>query len=515
MINAAGREIPSSMPGYGTIRPYAGQFATAPPAGARRVGPKLKAVFPETRKVMRSLSEALDACGLKDGMTISFHHAFRNGDYVMNMVIAEIARKGIKGITLAPSSFLDTNDELIPYFQQGIIHAAQTSGVRNKLGHFLTTDKMGKPTIIRTHGGRVRAMECGDLHVDVAFIAAPSCDDYGNINGVQGPAACGSMGYAMVDARWADTVVAITDNLVPHPLCPISIPQHQVDYVVKVDAIGDPKGISSGALRITTNPRDLHIGKLAAKVIVHGGYFKDGFGMQLGAGAASVASARFLREFMLRDKIAAGFAIGGIPGPFCDLLDEGLIKTIFDVQTFDARAIQSLRDNPRHQEYDCSFYANPWNKGPMVNKLDYVVLGATEVDVHFNVNVITDSNGIIMGALGGHPDASAGAKCAIVVAPLLRGRLPMVTDDVKTISTPGESVDVIVTDRGIAVNPQRQDLIANLKGSGLPLVAIEQLRDMAYELGGRPEQLAMSDEIMAVVEYRDGTVIDVIRRPIV
>ena len=109
-------------------------------------------------------------------------------------------------------------------------------------------NRLEKPTIVRTHGGRVRAIESGELKIDVAFIAAPTCDTYGNINGVAGPAACGSMGYAMVDCRMADTVVAITDNLVHHPICPVSIPQHQVDFIVKVDCIGDPKGISSGGV---------------------------------------------------------------------------------------------------------------------------------------------------------------------------------------------------------------------------------------------------------------------------
>jgi len=514
MINAAGREIPSRIPGYKDVQPYAGPFVTPPPAYLRKAGPKLKAVQPGTNKLLSSISEAIDAAGLKDGMTISFHAAFRNGDRIMNRVIEEIARKGIKGLTLAPSSLLDINDALIPYFQQEVIIAVQTSGLRSKLGFFLTTNKMQKPTLVRTHGGRVRAIECGELRIDVAFLAAPTCDTYGNVNGVHGPAACGSLGYAMVDARMADVVVAITDNLVDHPICPVSIPQHQVDYIVKVDCAGDPKGISSGAARMNTNPRDLLLGKLAANVIEHAGYFREGFGMQLGVGGASLATARFMREVMLRDKVTAGFVIGGIPGPFCDLLDEGLIRTIFDVQTYDARAIQSLRDNPRHQEYDCTFYANPWNKGPMVNRLDYVVLGATEVDTNFNVNVITDSNGIMMGALGGHPDASAGAKCAIICAPLIRGRMPMITDRVQTISTPGETVDVIVTERGIAVNPKRQDILDHLKGSGLSIMTIEQLRDMAYELCGRPEPITLSDEIVAVVEYRDGTVLDVIRRPI-
>ncbi len=514
MMNAAGREIPATIQGYRAIKGYAGPFATLPPAAARKAGPVLKAVYPGANKLLHSIEAAIEAAGLKDGMTISFHHHFRNGDYVMNRVIAAIAQKGIKGLTLAPSSFLDTNDELISYFQQGVLIAAETSGLRNKLGHFLTTNKLTKPTVIRSHGGRVRAIESGELKIDVAFIGAPACDTYGNINGVHGSAACGSLGYAMVDSRMADTVVAITDNVVEHPICPVSIPQYQVDYIVKVDCIGDPAGISTGALRVTSNPRDLHIAKLAAKVIEHAGYFNEGFGMQLGAGAATVAAGKYLREVMLRDNVAASFAIGGVVGPFCDLLDEGLIRTLFDVQSFDARTIQSLRDNPRHQEYDCTFYANPWNKGPMVNQLDYVVLGATEVDINFNVNVMTDSNGIMMGALGGHPDASAGAKCTIICAPLLRGRLPMVTDAVQTISTPGETVDVVVTDRGVAVNPKRQDLIENLKESGLPLMTIEQLRDTAYDLGGKPGPLKISDEVVAVVEYRDGTVLDVIRRPV-
>ena len=515
MKNAVGREIPAQLDGYKTVVPFAGAFATPPATGARKAGQTLKAVVPgPSNKVLRSIEEAIDASGLKDGMTVSFHHALRNGDYVMNMVMHAIARKGIKDITLAPSSFLNANDELIPLFKDGVITAAQTSGVRGQLGKYLTTTRLARPTIIRPHGGRARALESGELHVDVAFIAAPACDAYGNINGVQGPAACGSMGYAMVDARYADTVVAITDNLMPFPLCPVSIPQHQVDFVVTVDRIGDPAGIATGSLRGTTNPRDLIIARMAAQVVEHAGYFRDGLGLQLGAGAASVSTGLFLRDLMLRDKITASFAIGGIVGAFCDLQNEGLIRTMFDTQSFDEQTITSLRENPMHQEYDSAFYASPWNKGAMVNQLDYVVLGATEVDVNFNVNVITDSNGIMMGAVGGHPDASAGAKCTIISAPLLRGRLPMVTDAVQTIATPGETVDVVVTERGIAVNPARQDILDNLRGTGLPIKPIEELRDIAYELvGAKPAPLELDDTVTAVIEYRDGTVLDVIRPP--
>ena len=517
MKNAVGREIPTSLDGYKEIIPYVGAFATRPPAGQRHWGRLAKAVYPhDGDKVLKSIEEAIDASGLKDGMTVSFHHGLRNGDYVMNMVMKAIQKKGIKGLTLAPSSFLNSNDELIPLFKDGTIVAAQTSGLRSELGKFLTMNRLSKPTIVRPHGGRVRAIENGELRIDVMFLAAPTADVYGNVNGVQGPAACGSLGYGMVDAKFADTVVAVTDNLVDHPLCPVSIPQYMVDFIVRVDAIGNPKGIATGALRGSQNPRDLIMAKIAAQIVEHAGYFKEGFAMQLGAGAASVSTGLFLRDLMLRDKITASMAIGGIVGAFCDLLDEGLIRTMFDTQSFDDRTIQSLRDNPRHQEYDTGNYANPWNKGAMVNKLDYVILGATEVDVNFNVNVMTDSNGIMMGALGGHPDASAGAKCTIITAPLLRGRLPMVTDSVQTISTPGETVDVIVTDRGVAVNPNRRDLLDNLKGVGLPIKPIEELRDLAYSLSGcKPEPVKLSDQITAVIEYRDGTVLDVIRSPIV
>jgi len=447
-------------------------------------------------------------------MTVSFHHHFRNGDYVLNMVMTAIARKGLKGITLAPSSLNDINDAIIPFMEQGVITAIETSGARGKLGRFLTAGKLAKPTIIRPHGGRARAIECGELKIDVAFIGAPACDRYGNINGIEGKSACGSMGYAMIDAAFADKVVAVTDNLVPHPLFPISIPQTDIDYIVVVDSIGDPKGISSGALRISNDPRELLIANYAAAVIEHSGYYKQDFSFQMGSGGASLAVARFMKEKMLRDKITGSFGIGGITNPFVDMLEQGLFRCLLDVQDFDLPSIQSLKRNPNHLEMSASYYANPNNRGPIVNTLDVVILSATEVDVDFNVNVITDSNGVIMGASGGHSDAAAGAAMSIVVAPLLRARLPMVLDRVQTIVSPGEIVDVVVTERGVAINPRRQDLIDNLRGSGIPIMPIEELKQMAYDLAGEPEPIPVSDEVVALVEYRDGTLIDVVRRPL-
>lgn len=512
MMNAAGRIIPDQIAGYNTVRPYAGPFATRP--AGRLTGPKIRFAVPKSEKLVKSLGEAVEAAGLRDGMTISFHHHFRNGDFILNQVVEAIAQKGIKGLTLAPSSLNDVNDAIIPFIEQGIITAIETSGGRGRLGKLMTSGKLARPAIIRSHGGRARAIEAGDLKIDVAFIGAPCCDCYGNINGIQGRSACGSMGYAMVDAAYANKVVAITDNLMPHPVQPVSIPQTQVDFIVVLDSIGDPHGIASGALRISRDPRELLIAEYAAGVIEHSGYFNDGWSLQLGSGGASLAAAKFIKEKMQVRQITASFGVGGITAPFVDMLEQGLIKTVFDVQDFDIPSIESLKNNPNHLEMSASYYANPHSGGPIVNNLDVVILSATEVDVDFNVNVITDSNGIIMGASGGHSDTAAGANLAIVVAPLLRGRLPMVLDKVNTIVTPGETVDVIVTERGIAVNPRRTDLLANLKDSGLPVMGIHDLQQLAYDLAGKPAAIRVSDEVVAVVEYRDGTIIDVIRKPL-
>lgn len=511
MLNAVNRDISEYIEGYGPVKPYRGAFAT-PPSG-RIAGGKRAVDLPVSEKVLKSIDQALDAVGLKDGMTISFHHHFRNGDYVLPMVLEAIARKGIKDITLFPSSLPDKTGPIVPLLEQGVITAIKTSGVRGPVGHYMTAGKMPVPTVIRSHGGRARAIESGDAHIDVAFIGAPTCDIYGNINGIHGKSACGAMGYAKVDAAYSDKVVAITDNLVAHHIYPISVPQSQVDFIVEVDKIGDPSGIATQTLRVSNDPRELLMAEITAEVIEHSGYFQEGWSLQLGGGGASLAVARFIREKMLHSKITGSFGLGGIGGVFVDMLEDGLFHMAFDSQTFDQKAIESLAKNPNHIEISAAQYANPHNRGPLVNNLDVVVLGATEIDVQFNVNGVTDSNGLLMGASGGQSDTAAGAKLTVVVAPLLRSRLPIILDRVHTVVTPGETVDVIVTDRGTAVNPRRTDLIANFRDAGIPLVSIEDLRNKAYRIAGRPDPIPVGDEIVGVVEYRDGTVIDVVRKP--
>lgn len=470
----------------------------------------------QSDKLVASLEEAIDKCGLQDGMTISFHHHFRAGDYILNMVLDVIAKKGIKNLRVAASSLTDCHAPMITHIRNGVVTAVETSGCRGELADAISHGLMENPMVFRTHGGRAAAIARKELHIDVAFLGAPSCDAFGNANGYSrsgdGKSICGSLGYAIPDAQYADKVVVITDNLVPYPNTPFAISQRLVDYVVVVDSIGDPSKIMSGATRFTKNPRDLLIAERAAEVIVNSGYFYDGFSMQTGTGGVALAVTRFLRDYMLKKDVKASFALGGITGAMCKLHEEGLIGRLLDVQSFDLDAANSLKENRFHRQIDANYYANPYRRGSVVNQLDVVVLSALEIDTDFNVNVLTGSDGIIRGAIGGHPDTASGAALTVIVCPLMRGRMPCVLDHVGTVVTPGDTVDVLVTDQGVAVNPLRPDVQERLIKAGIPVVSIETLKDTAEALTGKPDPVAFTDRIVGLVTYRDGSVIDVIRQ---
>ena len=81
-----------------------------------------------------------------------------------------------------------------------------------------------------------------------------------------------------------------------------------------------------------------------------------------------------------------------------------------------------------------------------------------------------------------------------------------------TICGPGELIDVIATERGIAINPRRTDLIEKLKDSGLPIKTIEELKAEAEAICGKPEKPEFTDEIIAAIKWVDGTIIDVVRK---
>ena len=246
----------------------------------------------------------------------------------------------------------------------------------------------------------------------------------------------------------------------------------------------------------------------AARVIQASGLLKDGFSFQTGAGGASLAAAKYLKDIMLREKIQGSFGLGGITGYMVDMLQAGCFRKLLDVQCFDLKAVESIRDNPNHSEVSAMQYASPNGKSAAVDSLDVVILGATEVDTQFNVNVHTDSNGSIMGGSGGHSDTAAGAKLAMIIAPLSRARLPIVTDRVQCVSTPGSSIDVLVTQRGVAVNPAREELRRALESAGLPVCSIEELKRRAEAICGQPRPVQHGSRVVANVIYRDGTLLD-------
>ncbi|MGM5631066.1 citrate lyase subunit alpha [Apibacter raozihei] len=459
------------------------------------------------RKICQSIEQAIEKSGLQDGMTISFHHAFRNGDFVINRVMEVIAKKGFKNLTLASSSLNSCNAPLVEYIKQGVITKIYTSGIRGELAEQISRGILKEPVNIHSHGGRVHLIKSGEINIDVAFLGVPVCDDYGNATGV---GFCGSLGYAKTDAQYAKKVVMLTEKIAPYPFNPGSIAQDEVDYIVKVDQVGDPDKIGADATRMTTNPRELLIARKAAEVIFHSGYFKDGFSLQTGTGGASLAVTRFLENKMQSQNITAAFALGGITSSMVKLHEAGLIKKLLDVQSFDKDAARSIAVNPNHIEISANKYANYSSKGASVERLDIVILSALEIDVNFNVNVLTGSDGVIRGASGGHSDTAASAHLSIIVAPLVRGRIPTVVENVLTCVTPGDNIDILVTDHGVAVNPQRPDIKEKLEKAGIELFTIRQLHERAISLTGKPKPIEFTDKPVAVVRYRDGHVIDTV-----
>jgi len=510
-----GTEVPEFIEkkkGRGKLKPFEGAWTRLRKGWMDEptVSLPTKAKMPHASKMEKDLRTAIEKANPRDGMTVSFHHHLRNGDALVNRTMDILAELGIQNITLAASSLSAVHAHLIPYLENGTITEIWTSGMRGELGKAVSAGKLAYRAVIHSHGGRARAIHTGELSIDLAVLAASAADEEGNATGCCGPSAFGSMGYAIMDARYAKQVIVVTDHIVPYPCIPISIEQTDVDYVVKVDQLGDVGEIASGTTRITKAPLDLRIARLAAQVIEHSEFMTNGFSFQVGAGGASLATAKYVHEIMKKHGIKGSFLLGGVTSYVVELMQHGLFQSVFDVQSFDAAVSSSLFSDRNHIEISSDMYANPFNCGSMVNKLDIVVLGALEVDVNFNVNVITSSEGTIMGASGGHCDTAAGTKLAVVVCPSFRSRIPTIKRKVQHVVTPGESVDVVVTERGICVNPIHPHLEDRLRTAGLPIRRIQDLHDEVDAIVGVPDAVSYNDRIVAVIEYRDGTTIDVI-----
>lgn len=513
-VNAVGRWIPEEINEKPAI-PFQGVGKYSPTG--RKASPPIVscANFPEDgNKVVSSLGEAFKQAGIHDGMTISTHHHFRNGDKVANAVFDTIAEMGIKNTIWYPSASFPCHAPIIKHLDAGVVHHIEGS-MNGPLGEYCSRGRMKGQGVLRSHGCRYRAVQDGEVHIDIAVIAAPTADPFGNANGVTGKSACGLLGFALADSQYADKVIVVTDNLIPFPCIPWQIHGNHVDYVVTMDEIGDPSKIVSGTTQITRSPARLLIAEYTARFIKESGVMKDGFSFQAGAGGTALAFVIYLKEFMKEANVKARFVRGGSTKYLVELLEEGLTDYILDGQTFDLDGVRSMRENPNHVNTSPFTSYNYHGKGNFASMVDVVVLGATEIDVNFNANVVTHSDGMLLHGIGGWQDCLL-SQCTILAVPSFRDRIPIIIDNVTTICGPGELIDVVVTDKGIALNPRRKDLADALRNSNLPIRPIEDIKREVEEIcGGAPSPPKVDkDRVVAAIQWMDGTIIDAVYKVI-
>jgi citrate lyase subunit alpha/citrate CoA-transferase len=509
VTNAAERRVPRTVNGRDEV-PYRGVDAHSPTG--RKHAPTIRSSrdYPRSGdKRVKTLEEALALAGLCDGMVVSSHHHLRNGDRVALEVLRTAARMGARDLTWFPSASCPCHSPVIDLIEQGAVHHVEGS-MNGPLGDYCSQGRMRGLGVLRSHGGRFQAIQDGEVQIDIAVIAAPTADPFGNADGSHGPSACGSLGFALADSIYAERVIVVTDNLVPFPCVPWQIQGNNVDFVVEVPSIGDPRQIVSGTTMITRSPDRLRIAEQVARLIRDAGILREGFSFQAGAGGIALAFVGYLKEMMREAGVKARFVRGGSTKYLVELLQEGLTDYVLDGQTFDLDAVRSIAADPRHVATSPFTSYNHHGKGNFASMVDVAVLGATEVDVHFNANVVTHSDGRLLHGIGGWQNCLT-AGCTILAVPSFRDRIPVILDEVTTLTGPGELIDVVATERGIAVNPRRRDLLDALRGSDLPLRPIEEIQAEVERIcGGKPERPRLLDRPVAVVKWVDGTLLDTV-----
>jgi citrate lyase subunit alpha/citrate CoA-transferase len=454
-----------------------------------------------------SITDALKKCGIKDGQTISFHHQLRNGDFVVNKTFEAVRELGIKNIRMAQTAIFNVHEPVIDFIKDGVINRIEGS-INGVVGDFVSKNPISFPVILRSHGGRWAAVKKGELHPDIAIIAASASDDRGNATGIIGKSAFGPISYSQVDANYADKVIIVTDEIIGYPNKHQEIQERHVDHVAQVDNIGDPKNIMSGTTKITEDPMKLQIARDCVELMDASGIIKDGLVFQSGAGGISLAAMKFLGDRLVEKDVVAQIATGGLTQLICDIYKAGRVKNIYYSQVFDEYSVKFIQ-NDLGLPADIGHYADPTSKGRTIDGLDTVVLGATEVDVDFNVNVNTHSDGRMLHGIGGHQDTAAGSSLCIITCPVFRKDNPIVREKVTTISTPGDVVDAIVTNEGIAINPNRKDLLDKVKDK-LNIVSIHDLKERAYSETGGPKEIEFTNEMVGMTKWFDGTLLDII-----
>jgi len=476
VTNAVGRRVPLTVNGREEL-PFEG-VGKHQPAG-RKHAPQIRSGMDYPAggdKRVGSLQEAFERCGLRDGMVISTHHHLRNGDRVALQALQTAGGMGAKDIVWFPSASFPCHAPVIDLMEQGVVHHIEGS-MNGPLGEYCSSGKMRGLGVLRSHGGRWQAIQDGEIQIDIAVIAAPTADAFGNCDGSHGPSACGSLGFALADSIYAEHVIVVTDNLVPFPCIPWQIQGNNVDCVVEIDCIGDPEKIVSGTTQITRSPERLLIAEHVARLVRDAGIMRSGFSFQAGAGGIALAFAAYLREMMRGAGVTARFIRGGSTKYLVEMLQEGLTEYILDGQTFDLDAVRSIASDPRHVATSPFTSYNFHGKGHFASMVNAVVLGATEVDVNFNANVNTHSDGRLLHGIGGWQNCLA-SECTILAVPSFRDRIQVILEEVTTVTGPGELIDVVATERGIAINPRRQDLLDALQ-------ATLRRAGRGHQMGGR------------------------------
>jgi citrate lyase subunit alpha / citrate CoA-transferase len=322
--NAIGRQVPNYVNGRETV-PYQGVNGYRPVGN--KAGPPVRSnrdYASNGDKRVPDLETALRLCGLRDGMTISSHHHLRNGDRVALSALQTAASIGGRDLIWFPSASFPCHEPVINLMKSGVVHHIEGS-MNGPLGDYCSHGHMRGLGVLRSHGGRWQALQDGEVHVDIAVIAAPTADYFGNANGSHGKSACGSLGFALADSVYADRVIVVTDNLVSFPCIPWQIQGNNVDYVVEVDSIGDPAKIVSGTTQITRSPDRLRISELVACFVRDSGIMREGFSFQAGAGGIALAFVDYLAHMMRQANVKGSFVRGGSTRYLVDMLREGLI----------------------------------------------------------------------------------------------------------------------------------------------------------------------------------------------
>jgi citrate lyase subunit alpha/citrate CoA-transferase len=493
------------------------------------VSRKIQTSIPPGMSKITTIDQVMDL--IADGDTISYPHYYRLGDHGLKLIVEKLIEHKKRNIKISTNAVFDHTDPwLINACKAGVIGGVYGNAYQKFGKNIIQGDLLPWVGVGISHGNHARKLQTGEIHVKVAFAPVSISDKYGNSNSFMGKMEhrCGPVGLFRSDTEFSDFTVLLAGTIAETIVMPASFSMEYVDYIVPVETPGLNSGISSGSLdleRIRSNPQNAVTAENIINIIKAAGVVQPNFNFQVGSGTGLIVLDK-IRALLKEQKIQAGFAIGGITSMHVEMLKEGTIQHLLNAQMFEpsTEVLDSMLNDKNHHEMSASFYASMANKECAVNLLDMAVLSALEVDINFNVNTVCAS-GRFIGGIGGAQDVAAGSDLTIIFLPLATGKdgkgFPKVVEKVYTKVTPGDAIDVVATEDYAAVNPNskspyRQAIIDNASKFNLKLVSIEELHqkslEKAKEFGTIPTQPATTDEVVYIIEWRDGTLLDKIYR---